>query len=528
MSYQALYRKYRPQGFEDLIGQGHVKQTLMNTLQNNQFSHAYLFSGPRGTGKTSVAKLFAKAVNCLDRKSFEPCNECRNCQSITTNASTDVFEIDAASNNGIDEIRQIRENVNFAPSEGKYKVYIIDEVHMLSTGAFNALLKTLEEPPAHVIFILATTEPHKIPLTIISRCQRFDFRRISPEDIVERMKFILKEQGINVEEDALKLISQVAQGGMRDALSLLDQTISYANGEVTIGDVTAVVGKVSINLISAIVFAIHEGNTESVLNNIEKMIDRGKEPEFFLEDLIGYYRDILVYQLTNDPNQMTTAVSSNNFKKLSELLAQEDIQKIIQELMECKSLLKWSNSSKTSLEVAVLKLVALNSDIQKPSADKQELEKVQKEVIELKDEIKRLRNSEGQASDTNKNCVSGKIIEDIPDPSDFVLNKIIPVATKKHKEYLSIRYEMILQKVAERNKGCFRLFSEGVIELVSMTHAVISFPEPKHIGAAAIKENTLIVQESIQQLLGVDLELVYTTADQWESIKKIVTQSRVK
>ncbi|MER2256774.1 MAG: DNA polymerase III subunit gamma/tau, partial [Priestia megaterium] len=286
MAYQALYRVYRPQSFNDVVGQQHIIKTLQNALVQEKFSHAYLFSGPRGTGKTTAAKILAKAVNCEKAPIAEPCNECATCRGITDGSISDVIEIDAASNNGVDEIRDIRDKVKYAPSAVRYKVYIIDEVHMLSIGAFNALLKTLEEPPAHVIFILATTEPHKIPLTIISRCQRFDFKRISPEDIVYRMKEVLGSEELEVSEDALYEIAKASEGGMRDALSLLDQSISYSTDKVSLEDVLSITGAVSQSFIVKIVQAIFNKNIVEALDSVESLIKNGKDPARFVEDLI--------------------------------------------------------------------------------------------------------------------------------------------------------------------------------------------------------------------------------------------------
>ena len=243
--YQALYRKYRPSTFEDVIGQDVIVKTLKNEISNNHISHAYLFTGPRGTGKTSIAKILAKTVNCEHLNGFQPCEVCVSCTQINNRQTTDIFEIDAASNNGVDEIRELKSKVNLVPSTSKYKVYIIDEVHMLTTGAFNALLKTLEEPPSHIIFILATTDPHKIPSTILSRCQRFDFKKISDKKIVERLKYIVKKEKINIEEDALYEIARLSDGGMRDSISMLDQVLAFSESTITVKEVHEVNGTLS-------------------------------------------------------------------------------------------------------------------------------------------------------------------------------------------------------------------------------------------------------------------------------------------
>ncbi len=316
MSYTALYRKFRPAEFEDVKGQDHISQTLQNQIKANRIGHAYLFCGTRGTGKTSVAKIFAKAVNCQSPVNGSPCGECAMCKAISAGTSMNVIEIDAASNNGVDNIREIREEVAYRPTEGKYKVYIIDEVHMLSIGAFNALLKTLEEPPEYVIFILATTEVHKIPITIMSRCQRYDFKRITIDTIAERLMDLMQREGVEVEERAIRYIAKAADGSMRDALSLLDQCIAFYLGEkLTYDHVLEVLGAVDTEVFSRLLREILNRDVSKVIGALDELIMQGRELSQLVTDFTGYLRNLLLVK-TSDGLEDILDVSTENLLQL--------------------------------------------------------------------------------------------------------------------------------------------------------------------------------------------------------------------
>ena len=289
--YQALYRKYRPTNFNEVVGQKVIKQTLQNAIIKNRISHAYLFCGPRGTGKTTVAKIIAKTVNCLHNGNGYACNECKNCIQFQNKQTTDIIEIDAASNNGVDEIREIKNKVSLVPNSGKYKIYIIDEVHMLTVGAFNALLKTLEEPPEHIIFILATTEPHKIPMTILSRCQRFDFKKITDDQIVERLKYIVEKEKINISENALKEIAHLSDGGMRDSISLLDQAVAYTENVITINDIHDINGTLTKEELKYFTEKMLDGNINDILMLLDEYDEKGKNLVKFAEEFMLFLKN---------------------------------------------------------------------------------------------------------------------------------------------------------------------------------------------------------------------------------------------
>ncbi len=359
MSYTALYRKFRPDSFADVKGQDHIVTTLKNQLRANRIGHAYLFTGTRGTGKTTVAKIFAKMVNCENPTEDGPCGECRICKSIAAGASMNVIEIDAASNNGVDNIREIVEEVSYSPAEGKYKVYIIDEVHMLSIGAFNALLKTLEEPPSYVIFILATTEVHKLPVTILSRCQRYDFKRISIDTITGRMQTLIQTEGVQVEEKALRYIAKTADGSMRDALSLLDQCIAFHLGkELTYDKVLDVLGAVDTEVFSRLLRHVLQRDVLGCIELLEEIVMQGRELTQFVTDFTWYLRNLLLVQ-SSDNLEDVIDMSTDNLKRLKEeadMVEADQIIRYIRIFSELAGQIRYATQKRILVEIALIKL----------------------------------------------------------------------------------------------------------------------------------------------------------------------------
>ena len=359
MSYTALYRKFRPDNFADVKGQDHIVTTLTNQIKHNRIGHAYLFCGTRGTGKTTVAKILAKAVNCEHPVNGSPCNECAMCKAIQAGTAMNVIEIDAASNNGVDNIREIREEVSYRPTEGKYKVYIIDEVHMLSTGAFNALLKTLEEPPSYVMFILATTEAHKIPITILSRCQRYDFHRITIDTIAARLDELLKVEGVTAEEKAVRYVAKAGDGSMRDALSLLDQCIAFYLGqELTYDKVLEVLGAVDTEVFSKLLRKVIQGDVTGSIHILEELIVGGRELSQFVGDFTWYMRNLLLVKTSENPEEAID-VSSENMKLLKEestMLEAETLMRYIRIFSDLSNQIRYATQKRVLVEIALIKL----------------------------------------------------------------------------------------------------------------------------------------------------------------------------
>ena len=355
MGYTALYRKFRPLNFSEMVGQEHITRTLKNQIIANRVGHAYLFNGGRGTGKTSAAKILARAINCLNPKDGEPCNECEICKGAISGSLTDIVEMDAASNNSVEDIRSIREEVNFLPTKAKYRVYIIDEVHMLSTGAFNALLKTLEEPPEHVKFILATTEPQKLPATILSRCQRFDFKRISNTDIIKRLEIVCKESNIEITKEALNIIATLSEGAMRDALSILERCIQDGENKIDEDKIKDLVGIHKMVFIHEIVDSIIKYDVDNALMTVNKVLEDGKDISNLLWEIIKYIKDILLYKATNKV-ELYSEEEQKKLKEISEEVEKERLINLVYEFSELENEMKFSTQKNIIFQAGIIKL----------------------------------------------------------------------------------------------------------------------------------------------------------------------------
>ena len=451
MAYQALYRKWRPQKFEDMVGQTAVTKTLKNAIIHHKTSHAYLFTGPRGTGKTSAAKIFAKAINCLNPQDGEPCNECLLCKGITEGTIGDVIEIDAASNNGVEEIRDIRDKARYAPTQATYKVYIIDEVHMLSTGAFNALLKTLEEPPKNVIFILATTEPHKIPATIISRTQRFDFRRITNDEIIQRLRYILEQEEITYEEEALSVIARCANGGMRDALSLLDQVISFSDDKVSFEQAIQVSGSLTDDLMIEFVRLLTQQQAQAALLQLQDLLLLGKEASRLIEEWLEFSRDLLVAKQIGD-----MIGRSETFIAFAKEVEEAFLYRFMDALNQTQQEMRFTTKPTISLEVFTIKMaqpvVAVAG--QAAPANQEYVSHLEQQLQSLQQQMSQLL--QGQGVVTPKKVSTPQAKASTYKPNIGEVYKVLDAATRKDLIFIRELWGDLLQMLSTTQRALLK------------------------------------------------------------------------
>lgn len=494
MSYRALYRVWRPQHFRDLVGQEHVTTTLANSLTGGQISHAYLFSGPRGTGKTSAAKIFAKAVNCIHGPAAEPCNECASCKAITEGALLDVIEIDAASNRGVDEIRDLRDKVKYAPTEVRYKVYIIDEVHMLTTEAFNALLKTLEEPPSHVIFILATTEPHKLPATIISRCQRFPFRKIPHQHVVRRLKHVVEQEGIAADAAALEQITRVADGGLRDALSLLDQAIAFSDKTLTEEMVLSIIGGVSEHSLLQLLVYLHEKDRSGALQQIDEFISYGVEVDQLVQDLLLVARDLLLAKTS-----VEKASISETIKSRSTLFSTEELMQWVEQLIQMEQQLKWVNHPQIVLELFVLKQTSA-------STSGQPTFRQESKVRHLPNQITPAEAGEKQKEKpkTQKAIVETKSTKQ--DVGRAVMDSTV-----------SQKWPEILHSIKQQRITLHAWLADGEIVETTDHSITVAMKSTFHRDTILKPENKKLIEQELEKVLHKAYELKALTRNEWEA-----------
>jgi DNA polymerase III subunit gamma/tau len=533
MAYRALYRVFRPQKFEDVVGQEHVTKTLQNALKDQRFSHAYLFCGPRGTGKTSAAKILAKAVNCEHGPNAEPCNQCPACIGITDGSIVDVMEIDAASNRGVDEIRDIRDKVKYAPTQVRFKVYIIDEVHMLTTEAFNALLKTLEEPPEHVLFILATTEPHKLPATIISRCQRFDFRRITAKAMMDRLRYIADVEEVEASDQALALIANVSEGGMRDALSLFDQVISYTGKKVQIEDVVLITGAVSQQVLIQIAEKILAGDMAGLMELTNDLLSKGKSPEQFLDDLLSFFRDLLLYKSAPHLEELQHRVmGETQFIGLSQSFSNQKLYQLIELLNKAHSDMKWSTHPKIVLEMAMIRLAEGEEQAQQPvrqNTSDSDVHLLMQKINQLEAKLSQLSQAPASAvthgETTRKELPKRTTVASTVRIAEGRIREVALQSNAEHLHKIRQQWAEILGKVKKKKIQVHAWLLDGEPVALGPGALVVSFKSPIHRETTEKPLHRQIIEEVLQDTWGSHLELLTLMENQWLNLEEEIKGS---
>ncbi len=518
MGYTALYRKFRPTTFDELVGQEHITRTLKNQIIADRVGHAYLFNGGRGTGKTSSAKILARAINCLNPKNGEPCNECEICKGAMNGSLTDIVEMDAASNNSVEDIRSIREEVNFLPTKAKYRVYIIDEVHMLSSGAFNALLKTLEEPPEHVKFILATTEPQKLPATILSRCQRFDFKRISDEDIMKRLKIVCNESEIEANEGALKMIATLSEGAMRDALSILERCVQDGENKIDENKIRELVGIPKITFVHNIIESIVEYDIEKALNSIEEILKQGNDLNNFLWEIIKYVKDILVYK-TSGKVDLYSEEDIQNIKIISEKLTKERLVYLIYEFSNLENDIKWSTQKTIIFQAGIIRLCS--KEVGNINNIEERIQKIENYLKSGKFQAQ--SNIDGQIK--NNNIITSSVNENKKIDAVSSVKPVIKTTSnsKSYSSDLSKSWPKMINDLKQNGKiVLYTNLINTKAEQVDDNVVEIKFPKPINAFGKSVlekQENVKEISNLISMACGKDMKIKYISDIQNQTFK---------
>ena len=533
MAYKSLYRKYRPTTFDDVSGQTFIIKTLKNAIATNKISHAYLFSGTRGTGKTTIAKIFAKNVNCMNLIDGNVCGKCEICTTENTDDIQDIIEIDAASNNGVDEIRELKNKIKLAPVLCKYKVYIIDEVHMLSTGAFNALLKTLEEPPSHVIFILATTEPQKIPITIISRCQRFDFKKLSIIDIKNRLKYIAEKEHINITDDCLDEIAKMSDGAMRDAIGLLDQVSSFNEDSITIDDIYQISGSVPFKKIYELIDSYINEDIENILKTTEEIYNEGKDFIKLMFDMLSIFKDVLIYYRAPKYFENLNKLNFDEIKKIKEKIDISDLELIIETLENLSRELKLSDYPRILLEMFLInKKSASNTLTEEVKHYKEAVNEEQKEVInELKEERKietELKKVETNVEEIKENLTikqneytnETRIAVDNPSSEDkkILINNTIALASAKLKKEISEKFiDLDKYLIDKKYKVAATILKDATIAAVSNDHMLLTY---KYVSMVEDNDKSINkITKLVKEITKSNYKVVAISIDEWKEMR---------